>query len=110
MMVIETLDEFIEKIEDDGALLKTHTLPVEAGSLRAEDKKALEGAIAKAKEDLKAENVDDLRKAIDDLSKASNDVVSKLYSQAKPEGAEGAAADGEEIVVENPEVSDGDKK
>lgn len=43
----------VYKIEDDGALLKTHTLPVEAGSLRAEDKKALENGIyLKTQDDL----------------------------------------------------------
>ena len=98
--------------QGDNLVLSLEKLLRENGDkVSEEDKKKLEEAIVKAKEDLKAENVDDLRKAIDELSKASNDVVSKLYSQAKPEGAEGDAPNaGEEIIVENPEVSDGEKK
>jgi len=98
--------------QGDNLVLSLEKLLRENGDkVSQEDKTKLEEAIAKAKEDLKAENVDDLRKAIDELSKASNDVVSKLYSQAKPEGTEGENINaGEEIIVENPEVSDGEKK
>lgn len=96
--------------QGDNLVLSLEKLLRENGDKVSEDdKKKLEEAIAKAKEDLKADNVDDLRKAIDELSKASNDVVSKLYSQAKPT-EDGTKGSDDEIIVENPDVSDGDKK
>ncbi len=50
--------------------------------ISAEDKEKLEKAIEKAKKDMETDNIDDLRKAIETLSKENEGVITKLYQQA----------------------------
>ena len=54
--------------------------------ISAEDKEKLEKAIVKAKKDMETDNIDDLRKAIETLSKENEGVITKLYQQANPNG------------------------
>ena len=52
-----------------------------------EDKTKLEEAVNQAKETLKTANdVETLKKATEDLTKVSNDIFSKLYANANPQG------------------------
>jgi len=77
--------------------------------ISAEDKEKLEKAIEKAKEDFKTEDIEELRKAIDTLSKENEPIITKLYQQAA-EAAKAQNADGtetvnpEDVVVEDPDT------
>ena len=52
-----------------------------------EDKTKLEEAVNQAKETLKTANdIETLKKATEDLTKVSNDIFSKLYANANPQG------------------------
>ena len=52
-----------------------------------EDKTKLEEAVNQAKETLKTANdVETLKKATENLTKVSNDIFSKLYANANPQG------------------------
>ena len=57
--------------------------------LAEEDKKKLEEAIEKAKTDMTSEDIDTVKKAIDELTNVSNGIVSKMYQSANPNGANG---------------------
>ncbi len=71
-----------------------------------EDKKKLSDAIEKAKEEIKADDKDKIHAAIDELSKSSQDVITKLY-QAGAEANKNAEAKKDEPDVE---VHDADAK
>ncbi len=74
-----------------------------------DDKKKLEEAIEKAKKDIETDDIDKLRAALDEFSKASNEVVTKLYqastqnAQTNP-GAEGEAnnttSSDDDVIIE----------
>ena len=51
-------------------------------SISAEDKEKLEKAIEQAKKDFETDNIDELRSAIDRLSKENEGIVTKLYQAA----------------------------
>ena len=57
--------------------------------LAEEDKKILEEAIEKAKTDMASEDINTIKKAIDELTNVSNGIVSKMYQSANPNGANG---------------------
>ena len=52
-----------------------------------EDKKKLQEAIEKAKKDFESDDIEVVKKAIDELTAASNGIVSKMYNSANPNGA-----------------------
>ena len=54
-----------------------------------DDKKKLQEAIEKAKKDFESEDIEIVKKAIDELTNASNGIVSKMYQSANPNGANG---------------------
>ena len=56
-----------------------------------DDKKKLEEAIEKAKKDVETDDIDKLRAAIDEFSKSSNEVVTKLYQNANANANTGDA-------------------
>ncbi len=75
--------------------------------ISAEDKEKLEKAIEKAKKDMETDNIDDLRKAIETLSKENEGVITKLYQQAaeanKAQNAGNANAEtvkDEDVIIE----------
>ena len=77
--------------------------------LAEEDKKNLEEAIEKAKKDFESEDIDTVKKAIDELTNVSNGIVTKMYQAANPNGGtDGTNGDGNnggtdgdpEVVVE----------
>ena len=59
--------------------------------LAEEDKKKLEEAIEKAKKDFESEDIEVVKKAIEELTNVSNGVVTKMYQSVNPngEGADG---------------------
>lgn len=56
--------------------------------LAEDDKKKLEEAIEKAKKDFESDDVEVLKKAIDELTQVSNGIVSKMYQSANPNGTD----------------------
>ena len=82
-----SLDQLIAGIEK--------VLRESGDKLSAEDKTKLEEATNKAKETYKTANdVETLKAAVEDLSKVSNEIFSKLYQNANPNGgAQGGAGD-----------------
>ncbi len=61
--------------------------------LSEEDKKSLETAIEKAKKDFESDDLDTVKKGLEDLTKVSNDVFTKMYQSASA-GANGTDANG----------------
>ena len=55
--------------------------------LNEEDKTKLQEAIDKAKKEFESEDIEVVKKAIDELTTASNGIVSKMYQSANPNGA-----------------------
>ncbi len=51
-----------------------------------DDKKKLEEAIEKAKKEFESDDIDIVKKALDELTAASNGIVSKMYNSANPNG------------------------
>ena len=76
------------------------TLKENGDKLSEEDKKALEDAIEKAKKDFESTETEDLRKGMEDLSKVSNDVFTKLYQNAQAQNAQNPETE-PEVVVED---------
>ena len=54
--------------------------------ISSEDKEKLEKAIETAKKEFETDNIDDLRAAIEKLSKENEAIVTKLYQAANPQG------------------------
>ena len=62
--------------------------------LSEEDKKALQDATAKAKEDINTDDIEAIKKAVEELSSVSNPIFTKLYQQEGAQGADGTTAEG----------------
>ena len=62
--------------------------------IAADDKTRLEEAVAKAKETLKGDDLDAIKKETEELQKVSNEVFTKLYAQAGGNPTEGGAQGG----------------
>lgn len=82
--------EFVEtKNQADNMVYSLEKMLKDNGDkLSAEDKKKLEDAIEKAKKDFESEDVEVLKSALDELTKVSNEVFTKMYQNAKPNGAD----------------------
>ncbi len=87
--------EFVEtKNQADNMVYSLEKMLKENGDkLSAEDKKRLEDAIEKAKKDFESEDVEVLKNGLDELTKVSNEVFTKMYQNANPNGASGDAGD-----------------
>ena len=76
--------------------------------IAADDKSKLEAAVAKAKETLKGDDLDAIKKETEELQKVSNEVFTKLYAQAggNPEGGaqNGNGGANDDNVVDAEEV------
>ena len=70
--------------------------------LSEEDKKALTDACEEAKKHLASEDIEELKKATEDLTKLSNDIFSKMYQnmQGQPQGDKPNDGGDPEVVVE----------
>jgi molecular chaperone DnaK len=72
--------------------------------LPADDVKAIEDAIAEGKKALEQDNVEELKKAMENITQASHKVAEVLYKQTPPEGgAPGEAAGGAGEGAKEPE-------
>ena len=77
-----------------------------------EDKTRLNGEIEEAKTVFAGEDIEEIKKALDKLTQVSNEVFSKLYQNANPNGADmgnGTNA-GSDNAGDNINVNDGDYK
>lgn len=76
--------------------------------LSAEDKNAVEEAIKTAKEQINTDDIDKIKEAMENLSKVTDPIFTKLYQQTAQENGAGAgenaAADGDTIVNDNPDI------
>lgn len=80
----------------DALIMNTEKVVKEnADKLTEEDKTSLNNGIEEAKKHLDSENLDELKKAIDDLGAVCNPVFSKMYQQAaaQQQGAQQNAGD-----------------
>ena len=88
--------EFVElKNNADNLVYSLEKFLKENGEkLPAEDKKKLEDAIEKAKKDFESDDKDTVQKAYDELVAVSNEVTSKMYQNANPNGNNGGDNNG----------------
>ncbi len=76
-----------------------------------DDKKKLQDAIEKAKEEIKSDDKEKIRSAIEELSKSSQDAITKLYQAGAQAAKESAEANKDEKKDEpDVEVHDADAK
>ena len=69
--------------------------------LNEEDKTKLQEAIDKAKKEFESEDIEVVKKAIDELTTASNGIVSKMYQSANPNGTTDAGNAGNDTNNNN---------
>ena len=62
--------------------------------LPEEDKKKLEEAIEKAKKEIESTDTQVIKNALEELQKVSNDVFTRMYQNANPNGANPNGTDG----------------
>ena len=76
-----------------------------------EDKNTLQSAIDKCKRDIETEDVEQVRKALEELSTSSSSIISNLYVQASKDAKEkgGADAKDDEIIIEDKNDKKDDK-
>lgn len=107
------LKEFVEtKNQADNMVYSIEKMLKENGDkISAEDKKKLEDAVEQAKKDFESTDVEVVKKGLETLTTVSNEVFTKMYSQANPNGATdgntgatggtGADSDPEVVVDDN---------
>ena len=80
----------------DGLVYQTEkTLAEHGATLDAETRSGIESALAEAKKALELQDADPIRKAADDLGRASHKLAEAMYSKAsKPSGGDGEAGPG----------------
>ena len=73
-----------------------------------EDKAALQEAIDKCKKDIESDDVEQIRKALEELSSSSSGIISKLYAQAASEAKneETAAGGDDDVIIEDKDDKD----
>ncbi len=88
--------EFVEtKNQADNMVYTLEKMLKENGDkLSEDDKKKLEEAIEKAKKEFESEDVEVLKAGLDELTKVSNEVFTKMYQNANPNGAQGTGDTG----------------
>ena len=76
--------------------------------LNEDDKKKLQEAIDKAKKDFESDDIEVIKKALDELTATSNGIVSKMYQGANPNGTDpngngsnGSSDSDPEVVVDD---------
>lgn len=99
--------EFVEtKNQADQMIYSLEKLLKENGDkISEEDKKKLEDEIEKAKKEFESEDIEVIKKELDELTKVSNDVFTKMYQNATPNGTEGA---GDAGASDNGDKNDGE--
>jgi len=88
--------EFVEtKNQADNMVYSLEKMLKENGDKLAEDdKKKLEEAIEKAKKEFESDDIEVIKKALEELTNVSNEVFTKLYQNANPNGANAGANGG----------------
>ena len=83
--------EFVEtKNQADNMVYSLEKMLKENGDkLSAEDKKRLEDEIEKDKKEFESDDIEVIKKALDSLTQVSNEVFTKMYQNANPQGANG---------------------
>ncbi len=75
-----------------------------------DDKKTLEAAIDKCKRDIETDDVEQVRKALEELSTSSSGIISNLYVQAskdaKDKGENNSSANDDEIIIDDKKDKD----
>ncbi|MDR0850357.1 MAG: molecular chaperone DnaK [Christensenellaceae bacterium] len=84
------------------------TLKENGDKIGEDDKKNLETALEKAKRDIEAEDIDKINKALEELSKSSSSVITKLYAEAQKNtsGTDTKKDGDDEVVVEDKDNKD----
>ncbi len=72
------------------------------------DIKPIEDALAEAKEALKSEDMDKIRRAVDTLTKASHRLAEVMYKQAKEKQATAGPSDGGQSEAKPSSAPEGD--
>ncbi|MCM0605078.1 MAG: molecular chaperone DnaK [Xanthomonadaceae bacterium] len=85
------------------------TIKESADKIPAEDKKSVEDAIVEAKKYVASESLDEIQKATETLTQASNKMAENLYKTANPAGANGAAGAGPNGSSGGEQKADGKK-
>lgn len=91
--------EFVDAKNQADNLLYTieKTMKDNADKIDEDDKKKLHDAIEKARKDFETQELEQLNKAVEELSKVSNEVFTKMYQKATPDDKK----DGDpEVVVD----------
>ena len=98
--------ELVEtKNQGDNLVYGLEKLLKESGDkISEDDKKKLTDAIEKAKKDFESDDIEVVKKAIDELTNASNGIVSKMYQSANPNGNNGQNGQGGNNDGSDPEV------
>lgn len=100
--------EFVEtKNNADNMVYTLEKMLKENGDkISVEDKKKLEDEIEKAKKDFESDDVEVIKKELDELTKVSNDVFTKMYQNANPNANAGANGTGDAGSTDNNSDSD----
>ena len=93
--VVETKNNADQMVYSLEKLLKEN-----GDKISEEDKTKLQTAIDTAKKEFESDDPEVIRKAIDELSKSSNEIVTKLYQASAPK-QEGEQKQDEEIIVDD---------
>ncbi len=96
--------EFVEQKNHADNLIYTleKTLKENSDKIEEEDKKKLEEAIEKSKKDFETKDIEELKKAMDELTAVSNEVFTKMYQKASASDAgDKPSGDGPEVVDDN---------
>ncbi len=82
--------EFVEtKNQADNMVYSIEKMLKDNGDkLSVEDKKKLEDAVEKAKKDFESTDVEVVKKGLEDLTNVSNEVFTKMYQNANPNGTD----------------------
>ncbi len=104
--------EFVEtKNQADNMVYSLEKLLKENGDkISAEDKKRLEDEIEKAKKEFESDDIEVLKKELEELTKVSNEVFTKMYQNANPNGATGDAGNAGAGSSDNNGAGSSDKK
>ena len=85
----------------DGVIFGLEKMLKDSGDkISAEEKESCEKAIEQAKKDIQVDNADEIRKALETLSKTTEPVVTKLYQQAQQNAQQNAQQDSETVNVD----------
>lgn len=99
------------KNDADQMIYSIEKLLKDNGDKLSEDEKTkLQNALEKAKKDTQVEDAEAIRKAIEELSKESNEIVTKMYQQAQAQNNNSDNSNNDNNGSDEVIIDDGDKK